>query len=198
MRSQNTAPALTTQLEEMIQRQGQSMLELLNELLDASVIASLTLQIKPEKTNLPEFFQDITTFNTILFEKKGIDLKTSFQFDTNDVMLDKNKIKQVVENLLSNALKYSRSGTTVMLTVQTSKKALIVEVKDQGIGIPDRAHGRVFVPLSKLSQKTTGEEKSHGIGLSICKKIIDAHGGEIGFTSIPDIGSTFYFTVPLV
>ena len=196
LRSQNTSPAEAAQLEEIIQRQGQSMLELLNELLDASVVESLTLQINPEKTNLPEFFRDITTFHSILFKKKGVNLKTSFQFDCDDLILDKNKIKQVVENLLTNALKYSKSCTTVTLSVKVSKKALSIEVKDQGVGIPESEHGRVFVPLSKLSPKPTGEESSHGMGLSICKKIIDAHGGEIGFTSLPGVGSTFYFTVP--
>ncbi len=198
LRSQSTEPALSARLVDIIQRQGQSMLVLLNELLDASVIESLAMQIKPEKTNLPEFFRDITTFNIILFEKKGVTLKTSFQFDGDDVMVDKNKIKQVVENLLSNALKYSRAGTCVTLSVQASKKALSVEVKDQGIGIPEGQHGLVFVPLSKLSPKPTGGESSHGIGLSICKKIIDAYDGKIDFTSLPGVGSTFDFTVPLV
>lgn len=197
LRSQNTDLAMAAHLEEIIQRQGQSMLELLNELLDPSVIESLALQIKPEKTNLTEVFHDIATFNTILFEKKEVNLKTSFQFDIDDVMLDKNKIKQVVENLLSNALKYSRSGTSVTLSVQASKEVLSVEVKDQGIGIPNSEHMRVFTPLAKLSPKPTAGESSHGIGLSICKKIVEAHGGEIGFTSLPGVGSTFHFSVPL-
>lgn len=198
LRSQDVAPAVALRMEEIIHKQGQSMLELLNELLDASVIESLVLQINPKKTNLPEAFREITAFSTILYEKKGVHLKTSFQFDIDDVMLDKNKIKQVVENLLSNALKYSRSGTTVTLSAQASEKALSVKVKDQGIGIPESEQGRVFVPLSKLSPKPTDGESSHGIGLSICKKIIEAHGGDIGLTSHPNEGSTFHFTIPLV
>ena len=197
LRSQSKEPELSARLGNMIQKQGKSMLVLLNELLEVSVIESLVIHIKPKKTNLPEFFQDITMFNTILFEKKGITLKTSFQFDGDDVMLDQNKIKQVVENLLSNALKYSRADTCVTFSVQASKKALSVEVKDQGIGIPEDQHGLVFVPLSKLSQKPTGGEESHGLGLSNCKKIIDAYGGKITFTSRPGVGSTFNFTVPL-
>lgn len=198
LRSKDIAPAMTVRLQEIIHRQGLSMLELLNQLLDASVIESLAMQINPKKTNLPEVFREITAFNTILYEKKGVNLKTSFQFDIDDVMLDKPKIKQVVENLLSNALKYSSSGTSVTLSVQASEKALSVEIKDQGIGIPESEHTHVFVPLSKLSPKPTGGESSHGIGLSICKKIVEAYGGEIGFTSLPNVGSTFHFTVPLV
>lgn len=197
LQSQNITPEMASRLEEIIYRQGQSMLELLNELLDASVIQSLTLKINPIKTNLPELFNDISIFNTILFEKKGINLKTTFQFAIEDVVLDKNKIKQVVENLLSNALKYSSPGTSVTLSMQASKNEFSVWVNDQGIGIPLSEHEHVFVPLSKLSPRPTEGESSHGIGLSICKRIVEAQGGKIGFTSSPGVGSTFYFTVPL-
>lgn len=197
LKSKEVEPALAKRLNDIIQQQGSLMLDLLNELVDVSVVQGVELSFNVEPTDLHSFFENITFSNKVLFDAKGIDLKTSFLFEEKEANIDKSKVKQVVDNLLSNAIKYSNPGTQVTLKVHASKTQLKVEVEDQGLGIPLNEQDRVFVPLSKLSPKPTGKETSHGVGLSICKWIVNKLGGEIGFTSTPNVGSQFYFYLPL-
>lgn len=197
LKSQNVKTDAARQLNEIIERQGQSMLALLNEFLDISVIESLNLNVKKELTNLQNFFDEITSSNKILFDSKRIHLETLFRFETQEAFIDRIKIKQVIENLLSNAIKYSYPDTTVVFKAHATKNQLNVEVEDQGLGIPLEEQKRIFLPLANLSPKPTGNESSTGIGLSICKRMIQSLNGEMGFTSTPQKGSIFYFKIPL-
>jgi chemotaxis family two-component system sensor kinase Cph1 len=197
LKEQDLLNPKTVHLMDIIQRQGQSMVTMLNELLNTSVLESIQTQINKQATNLATFFNEIEASNKLLFEKKGIPLHMVLRLDVVQACIDANKIKQVIENLLSNALKYSPPGKSVTLTAKSCTSSLKVEVEDHGLGIPVMEHDHVFVPLSKLSPKPTGGEKSFGIGLSLCKKTIVSHGGEIGFTSSPGVGSNFFFSIDI-
>lgn len=197
LKSQDLEAGAAKQLNDIIERQGQSMLALLNEFVDLSVLQKIEMHVKKEQIDLQKFFDEITAANKILFDTKGIYLKTLFQLEIQEASLDGYKIKQVIENLLSNALKYSYPGTTVVFKVRATKNQLYVEVEDQGVGIPLEEQERVFLPLANLSPKPTNHESSTGLGLSICKKIIQSLQGKMEFTSTPNKGSKFYFTLPL-
>jgi signal transduction histidine kinase len=134
--------------------------------------------------------------NRVHARKKGIEMVKEAELDTLRLKIDRVKIMQVLDNLLSNAVKYSHSGTRVELRVSSSDSSVAVEVADQGQGIPEEELPRLFKPFSRLSVRTTGGEKSVGLGLAICRRIIEGHGGEIKAESEPGRGSRFSFTLP--
>jgi signal transduction histidine kinase/DNA-binding response OmpR family regulator len=110
---------------------------------------------------------------------------------------DGERIGEVVENLLSNAVKYSPGGGEVRLAVRRERETAVVSVTDHGIGIATEDQGRLFRPFSRVhDRKATGIE-GFGLGLSICERIVRAHGGRFEVTSAPGEGSTFSFTLPL-
>jgi signal transduction histidine kinase len=102
----------------------------------------------------------------------------------------------VLNNLISNAIKYSHSDTTIRIEVFKEKSFVVTRVIDQGQGIPENELPHVFKPFQKASTKPTAGEKSTGLGLAIVKRIIEGHQGEIGVKSEVGKGSIFFFKLP--
>jgi signal transduction histidine kinase len=104
--------------------------------------------------------------------------------------IDPAKMKQVVDNLLSNGVKYSPPGSTITTTVtrDEAKGTCSFSVRDQGPGIPENERDKLFKDFSRLSSQPTGGEKSTGLGLAICRKIVDAHHGNIVAGNLPQGG----------
>jgi signal transduction histidine kinase len=116
------------------------------------------------------------------------------------VPVDAARIRQVIDNLLSNAVKYSPPGSHVTVRVeqvQSPAPAAVLSVRDQGPGIPDAERGRLFQDFGRLSVKPTGGEKSTGLGLAICRKIVEAHRGHIEAVNQPAGGCVFSFHLPI-
>ncbi len=174
------------------------MMSLINDILDISNIESGEVNIQSTKQNYVEFVDNNIELNRILADKKDITLE--FKSDKKDyqVNFDKNKIEQVLNNLVSNAIKFSNPGTKTVVEVKKDGDFILTNVTDQGLGIPENELELVFKPFSKTSVKSTGGEKSTGLGLAIVKRIIEAHKGEIGVMSKVGEGSTFYFTLPRI
>jgi len=107
------------------------------------------------------------------------------------------KIEQVLNNLLSNSIKYSEAGTNVMLRLSVSGGFFKTEIIDQGQGISEEDIPKIFNPFQTTAVKSTAGEKSTGLGLVITKKIITEHGGKIFVESEQGKGSNFYFLLPL-
>jgi len=110
--------------------------------------------------------------------------------------LDPNKIRQVVNNLLSNAVKFSPPGSTITVEIEAIAGAIVVAVRDQGPGIPEAERGKLFKDFSRTSVQPTGGEKSTGLGLAICRKIVDGHHGTITAENLPERGCVFRVTLP--
>jgi signal transduction histidine kinase len=112
------------------------------------------------------------------------------------VSCDEDVIRRVLENLISNAIKFTKSDGTITVTVHPNESEVTVSVSDDGPGIPAGHHKRIF---EKFGQTETGAAKQHstGIGLAFCRLAVEAHGGKIGIDSEPGKGSTFYFTLPI-
>lgn len=107
-------------------------------------------------------------------------------------LIDTDKIQRVVKNLLSNAIKFSHKGSAIVVSIASKEKSVIIGVKDHGIGIPERLQDKVFEPFTDARRKGTEDEKTFGLGLSICKQFVEAHGGKIWFKSIEGEGTSFY------
>jgi hypothetical protein len=101
-----------------------------------------------------------------------------------------------MDNLLTNAVKYSPPGSTVQVSVQPEGDGWRINVQDEGPGITEEDRQKLFEDFARLSARPTGGEKSTGLGLAIARRIVHAHGGEIGVDSIPGHGATFWFTLP--
>ena len=180
-------------LIDTIHAASQSMLDLVNELLDVATIEAGELKIQREPHNLADLIARSVAMTNIEAAKK----KTSVTFDTRGItpvlMLDAAKMRQVIDNLLSNAVKYSPPGSAITATIQSDPVhgTFGFAVQDQGPGIPDSERDKLFKDFSRLSAQPTGGEKSTGLGLAICRMIVEAHGGTITAENLPVRGCEF-------
>src|SRR5690606_28814201 len=110
---------------------------------------------------------------------------------------DKNKIEQVLNNLLNNAIKFSGDNTTVRVEAKVEDGYMTTRVSDQGPGIPSDELGNIFKPFNRINARSRTGEKSSGLGLSIAKMIVESHHGKISVESELGKGSTFSFALPL-
>jgi two-component system, sensor histidine kinase and response regulator len=186
-------------LVKTIHAASQSMLALVNELLDVATIESGEFKIHPVPSNLTEIIGKSVYLTNIEAAKK----QTRVDFDPKQceviAKIDSAKIRQVVDNLLSNAVKYSPPGSVVGVQVREGSKGgtCVFSVKDQGPGIPDQERHKLFKDFGRLSAQPTAGEKSTGLGLAICRKIVEAHGGIIVAENLPERGSEFRVTLPI-
>jgi signal transduction histidine kinase len=104
----------------------------------------------------------------------------------------------VVNNLITNAIKFSFLGTTIQVTISINDKFARIQVKDEGIGIPTSVQPQIFEMFTSAKRHGTVGERSYGLGLSICKQIVEELGGRIWFESVEAKGSSFFVELPLV
>jgi len=197
--SDGTVGALTPDqldLVKTIQETSQSMLTMVNELLDQSVIESGEMKIHQELRPLAELLNKSVYLNNINAAKKGSRIELVGLDAETELMIDADKVKQVIDNLLSNAIKFSPARSTIRVFVERSAGGVSVLVHDQGPGIPENERHKLFKDFSQTSVKPTAGEKSTGLGLAICKRIMESHGGSIAAESVPTGGSIFRITFP--
>ena len=127
-------------------------------------------------------------------EKKQV---LDYRFEPVTVQADREKIWRVFCNLLSNAIKFSPFGGTIWIDLKIQTDQVILSIKDNGIGIPDDLKDQIFLPMNSAKRSGTAGEQSYGIGLSICKQIVETHGGKIWFESVKGSGTTFFVQLPL-
>jgi hypothetical protein len=111
--------------------------------------------------------------------------------------MDPNRIDQVINNLITNAIKFSKSGSRIVLRAVLLKDVVAISVTDQGPGIPREEISKMFQYFGRTNVLPSAGEKSTGLGLAIAKRMVEAHGGKIDVESQPGKGSTFTFTLPL-
>ncbi len=172
------------------------MLGLLNDLLDLSAIESGKVKLELVKSDLVSLVKKNVGLNNVIAHKKNINIGFSKTDDVPEILIDPSKIEQVLNNLISNAIKYSRTGTGINVTISKSTTEIIVSVADQGQGVPKEEVNNLFKPFQKISVKSTSGEKSTGLGLSIVSNLVRAHNGKIWVESEVGKGSTFYFSLP--
>jgi signal transduction histidine kinase len=176
---------------------SETMLNLINDLLDVSAIEAGHLELDKKEVNLVAYLRDVHSANAMLARAKEIDLALDVPPDLPTVMMDANRINQVINNLITNAIKFSFPKTTITLGARAVDHQVQIFVQDQGQGIPDSEIGKLFTDFGRTSVKPTGGERSTGLGLAIVKRMVEAHGGQIWVESQVGAGSTFTFTLPL-
>lgn len=180
----------------IINEASRQLIDLINEILDISAFESGKLTIKKEWTDFSKLvFERIRIFG-IQAEKKNIGLECNIEH-FGLVYLDSSRIIQVIDNFTSNALKFSPSGSTVRVGLKKEGGRAVFSVTDQGPGFTEEDRKKLFGEFARLSARPTGGEHSTGLGLSITKKIVEAHGGSIKLESSPGKGSAFSVYLPI-
>jgi two-component system, OmpR family, sensor kinase len=188
----------TEQMEfvSIIHSSSQFMLQLVNDLLDVAKIESGKLQLELIETDLTELIKRNVTVNTPMASRKKIRLQFRQEGEIPDVMIDPAKINQVLNNLITNAIKFSSPESAVEVALTKSGDDAIISVKDQGQGIPAKEIDKLFKPFQRTSVRTTGGEDSTGLGLAIVRKIVVGHKGKVWVESEVGVGSTFCVAIP--
>jgi signal transduction histidine kinase len=176
---------------------SQSMLILVNDLLDVATIEAGELKLQLAPHDLGELVAKSVFLANINAAKKHTQILFEARGSGPLLAIDAPKIRQVVDNLLSNAVKYSPPHATITVELQSGSSTCSLGVKDQGPGIPADERDRLFKDFSRLSAKPTGGEQSTGLGLAICRKIVEAHHGSIVAENLPAGGCEFRITLPL-
>lgn len=189
---------------EIIQNAGDRLLKIINDIIDVSKIEAKQLSLDLTECDLNGIFKN--TFESfkkseILLHKPEIQLILSIPDKNNDVKFisDPHRFQQVLDNLISNAIKYTENGeieTGYKLIFDKGEELIEVFVRDTGLGIPEDMHDMIFERFRQVEEGRFHE--GAGLGLSISKGILDLLGGEIWFTSEPGKGTTFFFSVPYV
>lgn len=182
----------------IIRETSDFMLHLVTDLLDVSTIESGRLELQREPVDLVALVERNVTLNRVLAGAKSITLRFDPSPDYRPTLpLDAGKIQQVLNNLITNAIKFSHPHTTVEITLTATPTGPAVTVRDEGQGIPEHDLSKLFKPFGKTSVLSTAGEQGTGLGLAIVQRIIEGHGGNITVTSEVGRGSSFRFFLPL-
>ena len=141
------------------------------------------MKLEQQRVNLGDYLQECHASNLPLAGAKSIEFDLAFAEPLPQVYLDPNRINPVLNNLITNALKFSLPQTRSTLGARSADKSLEIFVRDQGLGIPENEIPLIFKEFSKASVTPTAGEKSTGLGLAIVKKMVESYGGRIWVTS---------------
>ncbi len=182
-------------LLEAVGNQARHMLVLINDLLDYSEIEAGKLPLSYETIDVYDFLKTlIKDLDRIAAIKNS---KIVYQASSKETLVaDRHRLRQVLENLISNAIKFSPPGSQIRVEGIHEADRWRFNVRDQGPGIRLDERENLFKPFMRLSARPTAGEKSTGLGLAISRWVIEAHGGDIGVESEPGEGANFWFTIP--
>lgn len=170
-----------------------------NELLDQAQVESKSLTLRMSLFNLREMVQLAQASTVTLADKKGLALKITLTPDAPEVVYgDRQRLQQILINLVSNAIKFTKTGEVCINVYSTDDTHWVMQVADTGAGIPEEAHEYIFEPFRQVNNAITRENRGTGLGLSITKQLVDLMGGQITLESEVDKGSVFTVTLPIL
>ena len=178
-----------------LRRSALRLEHLVDNLLDAGSIEAGTFQVRAMPTSVRHSLQDALVFVQPLIDAKGQHLVMDLRRDADRVLADARRTGQVLANLVGNASKYAPEGSTITVTSEAREGYVRVAVTDEGPGIPEDEQARLFQRFFR-SREVRDQAGGLGLGLSICRAIVRAQGGEIGIQSAPGRGTSVHFTLP--
>ena len=176
---------------------GKDLLDVINNILDVSNIEAGKTNLELEDIHLEGLIQDVMTEMSSFASKKNIALQMELDPQVKSIRVDRNKLQQILINLVSNAIKFGKEKGFVKIRSKQMHDTLHIEVIDNGIGISTEDQQRLFKPFIQLDSSSTRKYKGNGIGLYIVKQFVDLHGGNVWLESEIGKGSTFTFTISL-
>ena len=180
----------------MMERNTQSLIELVNDLLDASKLESGTMRLDLTSIDLGGLVRELREGMVPMAREKGITIEESVPAALPPLRADRPKLRRVLVNLLSNALKFTPKGGRVEVSAAPENGFVRVSVTDTGVGIAPEDMERLFDKYEQARSRATRSEKGTGLGLYITRQLVELHGGKIEARSELGQGSTFSFTIP--
>lgn len=187
-----------TELAQLIHQTSEGMVTLVNDLLDMATIESGEFKLESAPTQLADLVAKSVTLTGLTSKRKRTRIEFTLGQAAPLIRVDAAKTRQVIDNLLSNAVKFSPPGSTIHVSLDANpdNHHQIIRVRDQGPGIPDQERDRLFTDFGRLSNRPTDGEQSIGLGLAICRKIVESHRGTIEAENHPDGGCEFRVSLP--
>jgi two-component system sensor histidine kinase BarA len=184
---------------ETIQKSATHLLQLLNDILDFSKIEAGKLSIRKEKIQLKPFLEEMIRSFSPMADHKNLNLWLQQHPNTPEfIETDPLRLKQILNNLIGNALKFTEKGYVLIHTLPvSSKNQLRIQVTDTGMGLSPTNQSKLFQAFSQADTSTTRQHGGTGLGLMICKKLVHLLGGDIGLESEENQGSTFWVELPI-
>ena len=182
----------------VIKETSKFMLGMVTDILDVTAIEAGELKLDRQPTDLAHLLGRSVTLNRVLAARKDIAVELDPMPVLPVMAIDGGKIEQVLNNLLSNAAKFSHPGSRVHVRATYSGDVVTMSVEDQGQGIPPGDLAKLFKPFGTASVRSTAGEQSTGLGLAIVRNLVEGHGGRIWLESEVGKGTTFFFTLPVV
>ncbi len=181
---------------EDIHSSGRHLLSLINDILDLSKIEAGRMDLELSDFDVPSALQNAMTLIRERAERHGITLRLEIAEGLGSMHADERKFKQIVLNLMSNAVKFTPAGGSIDVTAQAVGNLIEVSIADTGVGIAAEDQEAVFEAFTQVGRDSGHKAAGTGLGLALSKRMVELHGGEIRLTSAPGRGSTFTFTLP--
>jgi len=192
----NLTPGERTEFLRNIHSSGQHLLGLINDILDLAKIEAGKMELKAEDLRVSEALQEVTAILEPMARQQGLQLITTGAVEASVIKADRSKFKQVLYNLLSNAVKFTPPPGQITITVKDAPDQLTVSVQDTGIGMKGEDLPKLFREFEQIDGSYTRRYQGTGLGLALCRRFVQMHGGRIWAESKFGKGSTFTFTIP--
>ncbi|WP_342305166.1 PAS domain S-box protein [Methanolobus sp. ZRKC5] len=179
-----------------VSNSGKHLLNVINDILDISKIEAGKMELQHKKFSIRETLDDVEAIVSLLAEKKNICLSTSLEANDLYIKADKLKLTQVLFNLVSNAIKFTDNEGSVVVDVQDKGNSVSFLISDTGIGISKNQYEKVFEPFTQVDYSTTRLYGGTGLGLTLVKKFVEMHDGEVWIKSELGEGTTIGFSIP--
>ncbi|MGZ9221279.1 MAG: GAF domain-containing protein, partial [Anaerolineales bacterium] len=184
----------------LVQKNGQHLLHLINDVLDMAKIEAGRMNLNPEVFKVHDVFAEVTSITSTLADEKQLAL--SIEADSNsDVQIyaDRTRLRQVMINLVNNSIKFTDKGKVILRVSPLDGARVLIAVKDTGIGIPPEKLEAVFQEFTQVDSSTTRKTGGTGLGLPISRRLVEMHGGRVWAesTGVPGEGSTFFVELPI-
>ncbi len=183
------------QFLKIIQVHSDRLNNLINDLLELSSIESNEITLKIEDFSLTQLAREAIDGFSSQIKKKNIEIRNELPSDL-IIRADRNRVEQIVTNLLDNALKFNKENGSVKIYSDYTDDKIRIYVEDSGLGIPAKDIPRIFERFYRVDKARSRELGGTGLGLSIVKHIVELHGGIVGVESVEGLGSKFWFTIP--
>jgi signal transduction histidine kinase len=197
----NKVPVGTPMTEEAfdmvhkIAQHARTMQSIIADFLDFQAVEDGHIRIEHKPFDIRALALRVVESQSVYAAEKKINISYQPDIENPEITGDAGRLEQVMQNLIGNAIKFNPQNGNVLVRVRGVEDKVSFEVSDEGPGLTQDDLGKAFKQYGRLSNTPTGSEKSNGLGLAICKKLIDLHGGEIGVHNNPDRGACFWFRV---
>jgi signal transduction histidine kinase len=180
-----------------IEHTGEKVGRLVNDLLDVARIDQGNLPLTKDKINLQDLIEESIELQKGLAVSMNVEIKKSFQAGEFNIVADKRRISVVLDNLISNAIKYTDKKGRVEIILENKDDMIEVCIRDNGVGIPKNEQTRIAEKFFRSNNSIKNKTDGTGLGLYIAKNIVEQSGGSFWFKSIENVGSEFYFSLPV-